>query len=79
MDIETKAKILAGSFCVKKQGELTEDFEAFVSWMHQRERSAQLIWWWKDMDALRVLRRANHFIQCFEQPTNHGILEWLEN
>ncbi len=56
-----KEKILAAHFAATYPGGSTEDFEAFV--IHRKNRYDQLKLWWDDMDALRVIRAAEHYVR----------------
>ena len=75
MDLHHREKMLAAHYATTNQDELTAHFEAFVGWMHNKGKSEQLKHWWNEMDALHVLRRANHLIQHIDQKNNHEIPE----
>lgn len=73
MNIQQREKILAAHFAATKQDQLTADFEAFVQGMWLAKKYEQLKQWWDEMDALHVLRRANHLIQCSQKQTDSEI------
>ena len=75
MDIQQRTKILATHFAATKQNELTADFEAFVYGMQKRGKFEQLKQWWEEMEALHILRRANHLIQYPHEQINCEISE----
>ena len=58
-----KEKILAAHFAATDPRGSTEDFEAFVHRIHSENKYDQLKLWWDDMDALRVIRAAEHYIR----------------
>ena len=66
---QQKEKILAAHFAAINQNELTTDFEAFVHEMWQAKRYERLKQWWDDMDALRVIRAAEHHIKSLTSET----------
>ena len=65
MVIEEKQKdmILAAHFAATLPSESTEDFKAYVHRMCRENKYDQLKLWWDDMDALRVIRDAEHYIR----------------
>ena len=75
MDIQQREKILAAHFAATKQNELTPDFETFVYWMQQKGKFERLKRWWEEMEALPVLRRANHLIQYPREQIDREISE----
>ena len=78
MDIQQRTKILATHFAATKQNELTADFEAFVYGMQRRDKFEQLKQWWEEMEALHILRRANHLIQYPHEQIDREISELLK-
>ncbi len=75
MKTQQREKILAAHFAATNQDQPTRDFEAFVHWMQQGDKSEYLKQWWDEMDALRVLRRVNHLIQYSHEQIDREILE----
>ena len=63
MDNLQKDKILAAHFAATHPSESTADFEAFVHHIYDKGEYDQLKLWWDDMDALRVIRAAEHYIR----------------
>lgn len=61
MDDQQRDKILAAHFAATHPSESTVDFEAFVHHIHDKGEYDQLKLWWDDMDALRVIRAAEHY------------------
>ena len=61
MDEQQKDKILAAHFAATHPSEATADFEAFVHHICDKGEYDQLKLWWDDMDALRVIRDAEHY------------------
>lgn len=61
IDDQQKDKILAAHFAATHLSESTLDFKAFVHRMYRENKYDQLKWWWNDMDALRVIRDAEHY------------------
>jgi len=55
------SKILAAHFATMKTSELPDEFEAFVH-SHYKENHS-LKQWWDDMDALHVIRNAEHYVR----------------
>ena len=78
MDIQQRIKILAAHFAATKQNELTADFEVFVYGMQKRGKFEQVKQWWEEMEALHILRRANHLIQYPHEQINCQIPELLK-
>lgn len=78
MDIQQRIKILATHFAATKQNELTADFEAFVYGMQKRGEFEQVKQWWKEMEALHILRHANHLIQYPHEQVSCEISELLK-
>ena len=58
-----KDKMLAAHFASKNLSDSAADFEAFVHRMYHEGEYEQLKHWWDDMDALRVIRAAEHHIR----------------
>ena len=75
MASQQREKILAVHFAATKQNELTADFKAFVYCMRQRGKFEQLKQWWEEIEALHILRRANHLIQDSNEQIDERILE----
>lgn len=63
IDNRQKDKILAAHFAATNLVDSAKVFEAFVRQMHRDGKSNQLKHWWDDMDALRVIRAAEHHIR----------------
>ncbi len=61
IDDQQRDKILAAHFAATHLSESTLDFKAFVHRMDRENKYDQLKWWWNDMDALRVIRDAEHY------------------
>ena len=78
MDIQQRIKILAAHFAATKQNELTAGFEVFVYGMQKRGKFEQVKQWWEEMEALHILRRANHLIQYPHEQINCQIPELLK-
>ena len=55
-----KDKILAAHFALTNPNDSARVFEAFIGWMFDKNQYSQLKLWWDDMDALRVIRAAEH-------------------
>ena len=60
---QQRDKILAAHFAATHQNESTADFETFVHHIYANGEYDQLKLWWDDMDALRVIRDAEHYIR----------------
>lgn len=60
MDNQQKDKILAAHFASTN---LNDSAEAFVGSMFDRNQYDQLKLWWNDMDALQVIRAAEHYVR----------------
>ncbi|MYA55835.1 hypothetical protein F4X88_06040 [Candidatus Poribacteria bacterium] len=56
-------KILASHFAATNLSDSARVFETFVHRMHRERKYDRLKQWWNDMDALRVIRTAEHHIQ----------------
>ena len=63
IDNRQKDKILAAHFAATNLGNSEVVFEAFIHRMHREGEYDQLKHWWDDMDALRVIRAAEHHIR----------------
>ncbi len=68
-----KEKILAAHFAATYPSESTEDFEAFVHHIYDKREYDQLKRWWDDMDALRVIRDAEHYIRNLPPETERSL------
>ncbi len=71
-----KEKILAAHFAATYPSGSTEDFEAedfeaFV--IHRENKYDQLKLWWDDMDALRVIRAAEHYVRNHDSEKEQSI------
>ena len=62
-------KILAAHFAATNLSDAAAVFEAFVNRMHSEGEYDQLKHWWDDMDALRVIRAAEHHIRSLTSET----------
>ena len=63
IDGQQKEKILAAHFAATYPNGSTEDFEAFIHRMYREKKFDQLKLWWADMDALQVIRDAEHYVK----------------
>ena len=63
IDNRQKDKILAAHFAATNLSDSAVLFEAFVHQMSCEGEYDQLKQWWDDMDALRVIRVAEHHIR----------------
>ena len=63
IDDQQKDKILAAHFAVTNLSEAAAIFDAFVHRMYCEGKYDQLKRWWDDMDALPVIRAAEHHIR----------------
>ncbi len=63
IDNQQKDQILAAHFATTNLSDAAAFFEAFVHRMHCDRKFDQLKHWWDDMDALRVIRAAEHHIR----------------
>ena len=79
MDTQQREKVLAAHFAATNQDQPTRDFEAFVHWMQQGDKSKYLKQWWDEMEALRVLRYAEQVIKYKPAVDKHlsNPLSWL--
>ena len=73
IDNPKKDKILAAYFAATYPSESTKDFEAFVHRMYYEKKIDQLKLWWDDMDALRVIRDAEHYVRNQDSEKEHSI------
>ena len=73
MDDQQKEKILAAHFAATHPSESTVDFEAFVHHIYNKGEYDQLKLWWDDMDALRVIRDAEHYIRSHDSEKKQSI------
>ncbi len=78
IDAQQRDKILAAHFAATHLSESTLDFKAFVHRMHRENKYDQLKLWWNDMDALRVIRDAEHYIRSKNSEKEQSI-ESTEN
>ena len=63
IDNRQKDKILAAHFASINLNDSAAVFDAFVHRMHSEGKFDQLKHWWNDMEALRVIRAAEHHIR----------------
>ncbi len=66
---QQKDKILAARFAATNLNDAAVDFEAFVHRMHRAGEYDKLKHWWDDMDALRIIRAAEHHIKSLTSET----------
>ena len=69
VDNRRKDKILAAHFAATNLSDTAAVFEAFVYRMHREGEYDQLKHWWNDMEALRVIRAAEHHIRSLVSET----------
>ena len=69
IDNQQKDKILAAHFAAINLNDAATVFEAFAHRMHRKGEYNQLKHWWNDMDALRVIRAAEHHIRSLTSET----------
>ena len=69
IDNRQKDKILAAHFAATNLSDSKAVFEAFVHQMCREGEYDQLKQWWDDMDALRVIRVAEHHIRSLTSET----------
>ena len=69
IDNRQKDKILAAHFAATNLSDSAVLFEAFVHQMSREGEYDQLKQWWDDMDALRVIRVAEHHIRSLTSET----------
>ena len=84
IDNAKENKILSAHFAARYRSESTEEFEAFIQRMYHEKRLDQLKLWWDDMNALRVIRAAEHHIRRLtletgQSPDTIGSLSVCEN
>lgn len=72
MDEQQKDRILAAHFAATHPSESTADFEAFVHHIYDKGEYDQLKLWWDDMDALRVIRDAEHYVRNLPPETERS-------
>ena len=70
---QQKDKILAAHFAATYPSESTADFEAFVHHIYNKREYEQLKLWWDDMDALRVIRDAEHYVRSQDSEKEQSI------
>lgn len=71
IDNRQKDKILAAHFAATS---LNDSAEAFIGSMFDKDQYNQLKLWWDDMDALQVIRAAEHYVRN-RNPENEQFIE----
>ena len=69
IDNRQRDKILAAHFAATDLSDSTAIFEAFIHRMRREGEYEQLKHWWDNMDALRVIRAAEHHIRSLTSET----------
>lgn len=73
-----KEQILAAHFAATNLGNPARDFETLIDWISAKDQYNQLKLWWSDMDALCVIRKAEHYIKN-QQPENRQLIDPTKN
>lgn len=68
-----RVKILTAHFATMKTAELPDEFETFVHAHYNDKAYQSLKQWWDDMDALHLIRRAEHQLRKSSQGTTYLI------